>query len=620
MEVSALNADILVQSSVLPCLAVQIEDGTIVAANKQALKLFGVAHFENSNFVHLLNGSPAQLIVFTGAVQHFAQGWTRDLELLDAHQRPLKTEVHGQITPFGGKQILLMQILDISSYEARSEKEAAKHLQLKGLREWNKARHFFREMENENRLILDAAGEGIYGVNLEGKTTFVNNAAQQILGWTADDLLGEDIHEIIHHHHLDGRFYPSSECPIYHSFRNEQVNRVKDEVFWNKDGKPIQVEYVSTPIYDQQVLAGAVVIFRDITERRENEKKLHEAMTEIDALKTRLEQENEYLQQEILHVRSHYDLVGSSPAILRTLAQVELVAHTHSNVLITGEGGSGKSLVASAIHKASSRKHRPIIEINCSGISSAEFESELFGHVRGAFNGALHDRTGKLEIANGGTLFIDEVSEIPFELQGKLLKALQEKTLERLGENRRHKINVRVIASTTKDLAKSIEEKSFRQDLYFFLNVFPIDCVPLRDRVDDIPALVKHFLKHTCERLNLPVPTITHANIKQMQQYHWPGNVRELQNIIERGVILSKGDKLVLDLKRTRQAHINPDETNILTQEQFDELQRQNIIASLKATGGKVSGYNGAASLLGLKPTTLYSRIKKYNISADSWS
>jgi PAS domain S-box-containing protein len=608
-----------VQTSVLPCLAVRTDSGLIAAANIETKNLLCCHNIENISFSNFLSASIAELVVFTNAVEHFGKYWTRDLSIKTQDGTLLTTEVHGQISKQNDEIFLVMQILDITSFEKRTENVEARNLHNKGLMEWNRARNFFREMESENRLILDAAGEGIYGVNLEGKTTFVNNAAQDILGWTAEDLLGQDIHSMIHHHHLDGELYPSRECPIYHSFRNERVTRVEDEVFWHKDGKPIQVEYVSTPIYDQQVLAGAVVLFRDITERRKNENMLRAAMQEIDGLKTRLEQENEYLQEEIRHVRSHYDLVGISPAIMRTLAQIELVAQTESNVLISGEGGTGKSLVASAIHKASSRMHRPMIQINCSGISSAGFESELFGHVRGAFSGALHDRTGKLEIANGGTLFIDEVSAIPLDLQGKILKTLQEKSLERLGENRQHKINVRIIASTNTDLVKCIEDGTFREDLYFFLNVFPMECLPLRQRLDDIPALMQNFLKLTCERLNLPMPTVTKANIRQMQEYHWPGNVRELQNIIERGVILSQGGKLVLELKKGKQNSTDLDTSEILTEEQIEDLQTKNLIACMKKTGGKVSGENGAAQILGIRPTTLYSRIKKFGISPELW-
>ena len=604
----------IVRTSILPCLVLNTQNGRIVAANEQVQKLLLHNDLVDERFANFIGDRLPEFIVFTEAVDHYGSSWTRELSLISINNENIDTEIHGAIHKKNGVPHLILQIIDISAYEERSQKVSTKNLHAKGLMEWNRARAFFQEMENENRLILDAAGEGIYGINLEGKTTFVNNAAQQILGWTEEDLLGEDIHAMIHHHHLDGEPYPSCECPIYHSFRNEQVNRIEDEAFWHKDGRPIEIEYTSTPIYDQQVLAGAVVIFRDVSERRENERKLRSAMEQIEGLRERLEQENEYLQEEIRQVRSHFDLVGSSPTILRTMTQIDLVSQIQSNVLITGEGGTGKALVASAIHKSGSRAKRPIIRINCAGISPSSFESELFGHVRGAFQGALHDRTGKLEIANGGTLFLDEVSEIPFVLQGKVLKTLQEQSLERLGDNRVSKLNVRVIATTSKDLTHCIKNGTFREDLYFFLNVFPIECHPLRERLSDIPELTQHFLMIACERLNLPKPTVTKANIKQLQNYHWPGNVRELQNVIERGAILSRGEKLVLQIEKHTTQSVQAKDFKIMTEQQMKDLEINNIMECLKVTEGRVSGDDGAANLLGIKPTTLYSRIKKLGI------
>ncbi len=624
-----IDAELIANANVLPCIIIDVDGGGVVAANTKACAAIGMGDLACRTIADLFPDQMANLIVFTNAVEHFGESWTRALHTPNHHapKQPtsaagpqmLELEVHGRSIHQDGQRLLVLQLIDIQAYDQRAKASVANQIYAQGLTEWDRVRDFFREMENENRLILDAAGEGIYGINLEGKTTFVNDAAQDMLGWTADDLLGQDIHAMIHHHHVDGSAYPSRECHIYHSFRNEQVARVEDEVFWHKDGHPIQVEYVSTPIYDQQVLAGAVVIFRDITERRENERKLLSAMQEIEALKIRLEEENAYLQQEIRSVQSHYDLVGSSPAILRTIAQVDLVAGTDSNVLITGEGGTGKALVASAIHNASDRAKRPMIRINCAAIPQASFESELFGHVRGAFQGALHDRTGRLELANGGTLFLDEVSEIPIDLQGKILRTLQDKTLERLGENRTHKINVRVIASSSTDLSAALRSGEFREDLYFHLNVFPIECCPLRERLDDIPALTMHFLKLVCERLKLPLPTVTKANMQQLQAYQWPGNVRELQNVIERGSILARGDKLVLDLPQSFASASLDIGAEVLTEKKLEELHRQAIIDCLKRAGGKISGENGAAAIMGIRPTTFASRVSKFKIKTGDW-
>ena len=244
-----------VQSSILPCIALDTYSGIIAAANTAACRLLSDEQLCGKDFAGFLVGRLPELIVFTEKVDHYITSWTRDLPLVSSAEREIDTEIHGTMIRHGAATYLVMQIIDMDAYDTRSQNVSTHKLHARGLMEWDRARDFFREMENENRLILDAAGEGIYGINLEGKTTFVNNAAQEMLGWTKEDLLGEDIHAMIHHHHLDGRKYPSRECPIYHSFRNEQVNRVEDEVFWHKNGRPIQVEYTSTPIYDQQVLA-----------------------------------------------------------------------------------------------------------------------------------------------------------------------------------------------------------------------------------------------------------------------------------------------------------------------------------------------------------------------------
>lgn len=261
--------------------------------------------------------------------------------------------------------------------------------------------------------------------------SIANPAAEAMLGWSASDLIGRNMHELIHHHHADGTPYPAEDCPIYNAFRHAKVNLVEDEIFWRKDGPPIRVEYSSTPITDGNEVIGAVIIFRDITERKENERRLRDALAEVERLKERLEQENAYLQEEVRDSRKHHEIIGVSPAIVETLKQIELVAPTDANVLIIGESGTGKELVAQAIHADSARADRPLIRVNCAAIPRELFESEFFGHVKGAFTGAVRDRVGRFELANGGTIFLDEVGEIPLELQGKLLRVLQERTFER---------------------------------------------------------------------------------------------------------------------------------------------------------------------------------------------
>jgi DNA-binding NtrC family response regulator len=423
---------------------------------------------------------------------------------------------------------------------------------------------------------------------------------------------------MIHHHHVNGEIYHSHECPIYRSFRFEQVHRIEDEVFWRKDGKPIRVEYVSTPIYDSQVLAGAVVIFRDITERKENERKLREALEQVAALRDRLEEENAYLQAAITTERAHHDIVGDSPAITQVLARVDAVAQTDATVFLTGETGTGKALIASAIHKGSPRRARPLIHFKCGSVAPEAIEAELFGQIKGAYPGAVRDKPGQLELAHGGTLFLDDVEELPIEQQGKLLQALRTRMVTRLGDTRSKSVDLRVIAASTRPPEKLQSSGRMREDLFLYLNLFPIPCAPLRDRPEDIPLLASHLLQIACRRLNRKAPVITEGTMQRMLGYSWPGNVRELRNVIERAAIVSKGPKLELeigqaDTSRQRQT------PGVKTDAEMQHLIRDNIIACLRETRGRVSGANGAAALLGLKPTTLYSRLKTYDVTEKDW-
>jgi PAS domain S-box-containing protein len=481
----------------------------------------------------------------------------------------------------------------------------------------------FGRIERENQLILRAAGEGIYGVNADGKTTFVNPAAERMLGFSAEELVGRDMHTMVHHTRPDGAHYHEHECPIYAAFRDGTVHHVEQELFWRKDGSSFWVDYTSTPIRHDGALIGAVIVFRDVTQRREADEKLRAAHAEVERLRQRLELENAYLQEQIRIDRHHHGIVGRSAAIQKTLRQVELVAPTDATVLITGESGTGKELVARAIHEASRRAHRPLIRINCAAIAADQFESEFFGHARGAVKGAMRDRVGRFELADGGTLFLDEVSEIPLALQGKLLRLLQEGQLERIGESRTRHVDVRVIAATNRDLKAMARRGRFREDLYFRLDVFPIHLVPLRERADDIPLLALHLLDGVCKRLKTGELRLSEADARRLAQYAWPGNVRELQNVIERAAILSRSGRVRIDLPDltaasvTRRAGATNGRPVILTDDDRRERDRVNIMAALEASGGKVFGRGGAAELLDVKPTTLASRMKTLGIRVE---
>jgi len=334
-----------------------------------------------------------------------------------------------------------------------------------------------------------------------------------------------------------------------------------------------------------------------------------QAFNEIERLKDKLAEEKLYLEDEIRSERNFGDAIGDSPAFRKALRQVETVAPTDATVLILGETGTGKELIARAVHELSARKNRTFARLNCAAIPTGLLESELFGHEKGAFTGAIAQRIGRFELADGGTLFLDEVGDIPLDLQPKLLRALQEQEFERLGSTRTIKVNVRVIAATNRDLWRMVSEQQFRADLYYRLNVFPLPVPPLRERVSDIPMLVRYFAQKFARRMNKHIETIPSATLAALAEYPWPGNVRELENLIERAVILSAGSALEIPLTELR---VKPPGKSATT---LETTERQHIVRVLEETGWKIAGKDGAAARLGLKRSTLQSKMKRLAIA-----
>lgn len=352
-------------------------------------------------------------------------------------------------------------------------------------------------------------------------------------------------------------------------------------------------------------MAGASL---DITQRRDDETRLRNALEEVRRLQAQLQQENLYLQQEVKSSQGHGRIVGQSPAIRRVLAQVEQVAPTASSVLLLGETGTGKELFATAIHELSPRRDRVMVRVNCAAMPAALIESELFGREKGAYTGALARQIGRFEMADGSTLFLDEISELPPDSQAKLLRVLQEKQIERLGSPKPVKVDVRVIAATNRDLTKAVAESRFREDLYYRLNVFPITAPPLRERREDIPLLVWAFVEEFSKAMGKSIEAIAKASLRALQQYDWPGNVRELRNAIERAMILASGPMLRIDLP---DAATTPALRPLAT---LAEAEREHILRVLEATHWRVRGAGGAAEILGLPPTTLESRMAKLGL------
>ncbi|MCH8498542.1 MAG: sigma 54-interacting transcriptional regulator [Marinobacter sp.] len=609
-----------------PALVADVYGDRILAINPRAGQLIGqpCERLLGQRLTLLFRGQRGKLIGITQETLAKGRAWSTELALTSNSDRKIELELSAAALPGPDTPHVLLLMRDRRQLKSLREKHEVNHYHRGGLLEWKRVQQLFRDMEHENQLILHAVGEGIYGVDAEGRTTFANPAAERMLGWRADELMGRVIHRVVHHSHADGSIFPLKDCPIYGAFRDGVVKRVGEDWFWRRDGSGFPVEYTSTPIMDNGHPVGAVVVFKDISQRLEAEKELREALAEVDSLRHRLELENAYLQEELSAEHHFHEIVGKSDAIKSIVRKIGLVAPTDANVLITGESGTGKELIARAIHQASDRRDRPLIRVNCAAIPKDLFESEFFGHIKGAFTGATSDRIGRFELADGGTLFLDEVGEIPLELQGKLLRVLQEQQFERVGENKTRHVNVRVIAATNRDLREEARQKRFREDLYFRLNVFPIESVPLRRRVEDIPLLAQEFLDRACKRFKRPPLQLRISDVEALITYHWPGNVRELENVIERQVITA-GKHLKLDLSQDApQASPHPQITpsppqiseadRLLTDDDLKALERQNLLRALQQAQGRVFGPEGAAELLGLPPTTLASRLKKLKI------
>ena len=368
-----------------------------------------------------------------------------------------------------------------------------------------------------------------------------------------------------------------------------------------------------------------LVASKDVTERNRAESELRRTLAENARLREELERERDYLREEVNVALNFGRIVGTSQALRRMLKRVEAVAETPANVLVEGESGVGKELVARAIHARSPRADGPLVKVNCASIPKELFESEFFGHVRGAFTGAHRDRIGRFQLADGGTIFLDEVGEIPMELQGKLLRVLQESEFERVGDDITRSVDVRVIAATNRDLEQLIVDGQFREDLFYRLSVFPIEVPPLRERGDDVVQLAQHFLEQTCKGFGRETLTLSRAHTASLKAYGWPGNVRELKNVIERAVILSPGNTLRLDLSlpgREFEEDVAvsevPRNDDVLSEMEMRDFQKANTVKALEQAHWKVSGPGGAAELLGVRPTTLADRIRTYKIKRPS--
>jgi PAS domain S-box-containing protein len=449
--------------------------------------------------------------------------------------------------------------------------------------------------ESEQRLsrVFESAMDAIVTLDAEGRITLFNAAAERVFRLGAADAVGTPIARFASEALLSvlGTYMSGGDGARAAMWLPENLTALR------ADGEEFPVE---ATVSCAQVGSGPLftLILRDVNER-----------LRAEAERQRLEDLTSYLQAEVQEALGPNEPMGKSPALRRVLRSVEQVAPTDSTVLVTGETGTGKEMIARAIHMGSKRKDAMLVKVNCAAIPAPLIESDLFGHERGAFTGAVGRKIGRFELASGGTIFLDEIGELPLELQPKLLRALQEGEIERVGSARTIKVDVRVIAATNRDLGAASREGRFRPDLFYRLNVFPIALPPLRERKEDIPMLVAHFVRKHAAKLGRRVERVPERLMAAFVAYAWPGNVRELEHVVERAVIVSEGPELAaVEWLREPEA---PPAARLAT---LEEVERSHVRTVLEATGWRVSGAKGAAELLGMRPTTLEYRMKKLGI------
>ena len=443
---------------------------------------------------------------------------------------------------------------------------------------------------------------------------FVSQHVEKMLGYSVEEWMSEP------------RFW----LTIIPEEERETILGLNDQIFrsgrdgvvqyhWKtKDGRLLWVEAHLSVIFDENnVPVGLRGVTLDISERKAAEEGLRKALIEVEQLKEKLQQENIYLREQVELEHEFQEIIGNSEEIKYVLFKIQQVAPTAATVLIQGETGTGKELVAQALHSASTRKHRPLVKINCATLPANLIESELFGHEKGAFTGAQVRKIGRFELADGATLFLDEIGELPLELQSKLLRVLQEGEFERLGSSQTRKVDVRIIAATNRNLKSEVQNGLFREDLWYRLNVFPITVPPLRQRKPDIPMLVNFFVNRSNRKLGRFVKTISPQTLQTLQSYYWPGNVRELANVIERALINSPGavlqlaDKLEVDTGVSVNGNGNGHQKPM---SKLEDVERDHILATLNSCEWRIEGANGAAHILGINSSTLRSRMNKLGI------
>jgi PAS domain S-box-containing protein len=502
--------------------------------------------------------------------------------------------------------LLIAYLLITRARRRRAEKESERLARLAE----DERRHLDEVVSNTPGVVWESRLEP--GTDTR-KAYFVSDYVEKMLGYSVEEWLST----------------PGFALTIIHEEDRERIERETEAILANgkegviqsrwvaKEGRALWTETQLAVICDETGKPlGLRGVTMDITARKQGEEALQKALTEVSQLKNQLQAENIYLQEEIKLEHNFTEIVGHGDVIKYVLYKIEQVAHTDTTVLIMGETGTGKELVARAIHSASRRKDRPLVKVNCAALSASLIESELFGHEKGSFTGAAARKIGRFELAHEATIFLDEIGELPLELQSKLLRVIQEGEFERLGSSKTIKADVRIIAATNRKLDEEVRKGLFREDLFYRLNVFPITVPPLKERKEDIPLLIEHFVSRFSKKLGKEITSVSPATMKAMNEYLWPGNVRELANVLERAVINSQGSVLrIIDHFGAFQA-----EELSMSRKTLQEIDRGYITGILHETGWRINGPNGAARILGLNPSTLRTRMAKLGIQKSNHS
>jgi len=573
----------------------------------------GTILYCNQRFADIVKGS-LEKVIGSSIYQYIS---STDLQLFEALvERGLKGNSKGELALQAGGENSVPVLLSLNPLQ-RTDIPGAVCAVIVDMTERKKMEEALKNSETRYRRLFEAARDGILILDAEtGQIVDVNPFLLEILGCSQEELLGKKLWEIGTFRDIEESKATSAEL------KSKGYVRYDDLPLVTKDGRTIAVEFVSN-VYLVNHYKVIQCNIRDTTERKNTAEalkksldelerqavELRTALSQIKTLKDQLEVENIYFRQEIKTKHQLDHIIGQSDGLKYVLYRAEQVAPTNTTVLVLGETGTGKELIAAAIHNMSPRKDRPLITVNCAALPANLIESELFGREKGAFTGADTRQVGRFEVAHGSTLCLDEIGELPLEMQAKLLRVIQHNEFERLGSSHTIKVDTRIVATTNRDLEEEVRKGRFRQDLYYRLNIFPITVPPLRQRKEDVPLLVQAFIEQYSRKLGKQITSIQQETMKVLQDYPWPGNVRELESVIERAVILCPGP--VFQLADKLEILSLPLSSSMRT---LEEMERKQILKTLSETRWRINGKDGAAAILGLHPSTLRARMHKLGI------